>query len=183
MATFLDIGLLQYFNIIFPLLLVFSVMFAILQRTKILGENGAINAVVALTVSFLFLLSRTLLELINFIAPWFVFVFIFVILLLMIYQTLGATEKDILSALKADKTIQWAVLGIGIVILIAGFGKVLGQSIGPYLTEAPEGAPSVATASFEQNVFATLFHPKIVGLIVLFGVAIFAIAFLAGSAK
>ncbi|MAF99092.1 MAG: hypothetical protein CMH61_00620 [Nanoarchaeota archaeon] len=179
MATFLDIGLLQYFNVIFPVLLVFSIFFALLQKTKILSENNAINAIVAISVSFLFLMSKTLLDLINFIAPWFVFALIFIILLLMIYQTLGATDEDIAGVVRTDKTVQWSALAIGLLILIAGFGEVFGQTIGPYLAE--DGASDVATSDFEQNVFATLFHPKILGLIVLFGVAIFAIAFLSGS--
>ncbi len=183
MATFLDIGLLNYFNVIFPVLLVFSVLFALLQRFEILGKNMVLNAIVAISVAFLFLLSRTLIDLINFVAPWFVFVFIFLVLLLMIFHTLGATEGDIASVLKSDKTIAWAVVGVALVILIAGFGKVLGQTIGPYLADSPEGASGVATGDFQQNVFATLFHPKVLGLIVLFGVAIFAIAFLSGSAK
>lgn len=183
MATFLDIGLLDYFNVVFAVLLVFAVLFALLQRFKLLGESIVLNAIVAIAVAFLFLLSRTLIDLVNFIAPWFVFVFVFLVLLLLIFHTLGATEGDVALALKSDKIIQWAVVGVAIVILIAGFGKVFGQTIGPYLTEAPEGGSGVATASFEQNVFATIFHPKVLGLIVLFGVAIFAVVFLSGSAK
>ena len=47
MATFLDVGLFSYFNVIFPVLLIFALVFALLQKTKILGTNITINAIIA----------------------------------------------------------------------------------------------------------------------------------------
>lgn len=186
MATFLDLGLLQYFDFIFPILLIFAVVFALLHKTKILGENPSLNAVIAFALALMSLLSPDLIDLINFMSPWFVLVFVFLILLLLVYQTLGATEKDIFSALKGEKTIQWAVFGIAILILIAGVAHVFGQRMLP-LTQTPtetvitEG--STTTPAYEQNVFATLFNTKILGLIFIFLIAVFAIAFLSGSNK
>ena len=186
MATFLDVGLFQYFKVIFPVLLIFAVMFALLQKTKILGQNLTINAVVSIAVAFMAILSSTVIELINFMAPWFVLVFIFVLLLLMIYQMLGATEDSFFKALSKEKTIQWTVAGIGIIILFAGFGHVLGQkllveqpSVSEDLTSVVEGG--AATPSFEKNIYATVFNPKVLGMIIIFLVAIFAIAFLASG--
>lgn len=187
MATFMDIGLFRYFNVIFPVLLIFAVFFAILQKTKILGKNPTINAVVAVAVALMSLLSDTIIKLINFMAPWFVLVFIFVILLLLIYQLLGATEGDILGALKSEKSIQWAVFGIAIVILMAGLGTVLGQKMLPITQEgapetaAVEGGEGVAGEDWQRNVLATLFNPKILGVIMIFLVAIFAVAFLSSG--
>ena len=107
------------------------------------------------------------------------------ILLLLIYQTLGATEKDILNALKTDKTIQWTVFGIALLILFAGFGHVLGQKAlsvtqsEDTTTVVTEGG--VATGSYSQNVAATIFDPKVLGMVFIFLIAIFAVAFLSGG--
>jgi hypothetical protein len=183
MATFLDIGLLQEFSVIFPILLVFSLVFALLQRVKPLGDSMGINAVIAVTAAFMVLLSETLTQMINFMVPWFVVVFIFFLLLLLIFQIFGATEADFHTVVK-DKAVYWAVIGIALVILMAAIGQVLGQSIGPYLDEEGNsnttisGGSDVATGDFETNVTATLFHPKVLGLMIIFAVAIFAIAFL-----
>ena len=183
MATFLDVGLLQYFNVIFPVLLIFALFFALLQKTKILGNNVTINAIIAVAISFMSLMSKTLIQLIGFMAPWFVLVLVFVILLLLIFQTLGATEKDISSVLKKEKIVHW-IIGVGLLILMAGLGTIWGQQ----LTTMAGGVPtttnisaSSGTASLEQNLYATFYNPKVLGLIFIFLIAVFAIAFLAGS--
>jgi len=179
MVTFIDIGLFQYFNVIFPILLIFAVVFALLHKTKILGENATINAIIAIALALMSLLSQTLIDVINFMAPWFVLVFIFVIFLMLLYQILGATEKDILSALKTEKTIQWAVIGIGLIILFAAFANVLGQKmLALQPTEAVEGEEEIG---FEQNIFLMLFNPKVLGLVIIFLIAVFTVAFLSGG--
>jgi hypothetical protein len=130
--------------------------------------------------------------------PWFAVVIIFLVLLVLVFMSLGAKEADLASAVK-DKAVYWTLIGIALIIVGAGVGKVLGQSF----TEASfQGGSSSATAtqigngtippssineggyintatpSFEQNIYGILFHPKVLGLIVLFAVVIFAVAFL-----
>ncbi len=185
MATFLDISLFQYFNVIFPVLLIFTVMFALLHKTKILGTNATINATIAVSIALMSLLSKNLITLINFMAPWFVLALIFVVLLLLVYQTLGATEKDILGALKSEKTIQWAVFGVALLILLAGLGNLLGQKALP-ITQGPTenitvSTGSTATGDWGQNMSAIIFNPKILGMMLIFMIAIFAVAFLSSG--
>lgn len=188
MVIFLDVSLLKPFDIIFPAVLVFALVFALLQKTKAITESNWINAVVAAVVSFLLLLSESAVQIIKFIIPWFVVLIIFIVLLLLIFQIFGATEKNFINALTKDSAIRWTILGVAIVIIFAAFGSVLGQSVGPYLSEqggnaTVAGGTSVATGSFSQNITATLFHPKVLGLMILFGIMIFAIILLTGSEK
>ena len=180
MATFLDIGLLQYFSVIFPVLLVFAVVFSILTTTKVLGENKAINALVAVVLALMVLLVPEIVDVINFMAPWFVILFIFLILLLLIYRMLGATDRDIAEFIKADRPIKWAIFSVGLIIFLAALGTVFGQQIGPYLgseetanVTTEDIQEGVATGNWEQNLFATLFHPKILGVILIFAIAVF----------
>ncbi|MBS3166394.1 hypothetical protein J4444_04690 [Candidatus Woesearchaeota archaeon] len=189
MATFLDIGLIQSFSVIFPVLIVFALVFAILSKTKAVGDSPGINAIIAVAAAFLVLLSKTAVQLINFMVPWFTIALVFFILLILIFQVMGAKEVDLHKALTADSTISWAIIGIAIVIMVAGFASIAGQTLTDAAftsgtgTTTTIGASGVATTNFNQNVYATLFNPKVLGMIVLFGIAIFAVALLTGSAK
>lgn len=181
MATFLDIGLLSFLDVIFVLLFVWAVMFAILAKTKALGNSVGINALVATMVAFLALLSNTIVEVIKFAIPWFAITIIFLVLMILLYQVFGV--KDPSEALK-DKTLQWALFAVGMLIIGAAFANIFGedllqQSVDPGETVVGEGG--VATSDYSQNIMATIFHPKILGVIMLFVVAIFAIIFLTGS--
>ena len=178
MATILDVSLLQSFDIIFAPLLVFALFFAILQKTKGISSAPGINALVSAIAAFFILLSDTAIQIVNFMVPWFAVAIVFIVLLLLIFQMFGATDANLYSALTKDSAVIWTIIGVGILILLAAFGSVLGQSVGPYLSEGgvvTDGTADVATTDFETNVMATLFHPKILGMLVIFGVIIMAV--------
>ena len=182
MATVLDTGLLKTFDIIFPFILVWALVYALLHKTKALGDRPAINVIVAIAVAFMVLLSRTILELINFIIPWFTVAIIFVVLLLLIFQIFGAQEKDIMGALKSNNAISWTIVAIAIIIMVAGFGKVLGQKLTEAGFEGGEFNTTVADENnFSTNVYKTLFNTKVLGLMVFFLIAIFATLLLTTS--
>jgi|SRR3989338_36324 len=189
MATFLDLSLLQGFSFIFPVLVVFSFVFAILQKFKILGDKAGINAIVAVAASFLVLLSETARQMIEFMIPWFAVLIIFFVLLMLVFMVFGAKEATFEHALH-NNAVVWTIIGIIIVIMLAAFGNVFGQSLtsksfaaGTAPANATSGTYSgspVATPSYEQNLYATLFHPKVLGVIILFAICIFAILLLSG---
>ena len=186
MATFLDVGLFQYFNVIFPVLLIFAIVFALLYKTKILGTNPTINGIVAISIALMSLLSTTMIKLVSFMAPWFVLMLVFIILLLLVFQTLGATEKDILGALKTEKIIGWTIAGVALVILMAGLGSIWGQKLTNLATPGDTvtidaNLSSSATANLETNLYSTFYNTKVLGLIFIFLISIFAVAFLASG--
>ena len=181
MATFLEFGLLEYFSIIFPAILIFVIVFALLQKIKILGDNKTINALVAIALAFIVLLSQNILNIINFAAPWFVIFFIFMVLLLTVFKLMGASDENIAGVIRGDKVVQWTIIALSLIIIISAFSNVYGQKLLPYTLEegnvtVEEGEASTATESFQQNVMAVFFHPKVLGLIFLLLVAVFTIA-------
>jgi hypothetical protein len=89
MASFLDLGLIQYFSAIFPVLLVFAVVYALLQKTKAVGGTPTINALIAIVAGFLILLSEKAIAVVNFIIPWFAVVIIFFVLMILVFYTFG----------------------------------------------------------------------------------------------
>lgn len=185
MATFLDIGLVGFFDTIFAVILVWTIVFAIFQKTKAVSEAIGINSVIAVAISFLVLISPNLVKVIKFAVPWFAILILFVVLILLLFQIFGFSD---LTTAVNDTTIRWTLIGLSLVIVIAAMGNVFGQQL---LEQVPGGAVSVAGApagegqvagpEWEQNVYATLFHPKVIGMIILFLVAIFAIVFLSGT--
>ena len=59
MATFLDIGLIENFGVIFVILLVFLILFGLLEYMKAFGEGRrGLHALIALVVALLFLVSK-----------------------------------------------------------------------------------------------------------------------------
>jgi len=179
MASPLDLGILNLFDFIFPVLLVWAFLFALLQKTEIIGKSMGINATIASAASLTVLLSRPVIDLINFIIPWFAIAIIFFVLMVLLFMIMGA--KDITAYKQTN--VQWVLIAVGILIVVAGFGKVLGQTLleeGAQAGTVVEGAEGVATGGFQQNVYATLFHPKVLGLLIVFAIVVFTVALLSG---
>ena len=86
MATILDLGLLQSFDVIFPVILIFALVFAILQKTKIVGDSLGINSIIAVAVAFMALLSENVIQVVKFIVPWFTIAIIFFLLIILVFQ-------------------------------------------------------------------------------------------------
>ena len=185
MATFLDVGILQYFDVVFAFIFVFAIIFALLQKTKIIGDSMGINAMIAIASAFIMAMSRTVIQMITFMIPWFVIAIIFFVLLLLIFQVFGAKESDFASAVK-DRVMRNALIGVGIIILLASFGVVFGQGFTEQAFDGSEAvadadSDSSATSSFQGNIRAILANSKVLGMVVLFGIAIFAVALLTGK--
>ncbi len=192
MATVLDLSLLQTFDFIFPFIFVWALIFAILQKTGATGKAVGIDAIIATVIGFMSIMSRGIIDMINFMIPWFAVTIIFFVLLLLLFQLFGAKEGDIFNALKSDKSITWIILGIGLVIIFAALGNVFGQS---FTEQAFDGETAttitangtigtttgVATPNFQTNITGILANPKVLGMIILFAIAVFAIALLSGS--
>ncbi|MEK6853223.1 MAG: hypothetical protein AABX64_00925 [Nanoarchaeota archaeon] len=180
MVSVIDLGLLQLVDFVFPFLLVWAFVYALLHKFKLLGESPAVNALVATAMGFTVLLSRTVIDLINFMIPWFAIAIIFFILMVLLFMIMGAKEP--LNAY-SDKSLQWLLIAIGIIIVFAAFGKVMGQSLLEQASQqgdAAAGEEGAAGGSFQENIYATLFHPKVLGLIVIFAIAVFTVALLSG---
>ncbi len=188
MATLLDIGLLQHFSVVFPFILVFAVTFAILEFIKPFGKNTdrGINSLIAICIAGIMLFSPKMIEMINFMAPWFVVLIIFIMFVLMMYRFMGAPEKSVIGVMSKWDTIHWFILIFGVIILIAGLGKVYGPGL---LSLTANGTPAQEIANitpkqpetFTDNVWSVLFNPKVVGLLFILLIASFTVRLMAGG--
>ena len=174
MATFLDIGLTQYFGVIFAFLFVFTIVYAILQYSKLLGDNKGIHSIIALTIAFFTMLSDKMSKIITDLSPIFVVMMVFILLLLMVYKMFGMEEKWITELIQGgDNSLRYFILVLAFVVLLGVIANVYGSELLQYTT--------TDTGSVTQNIGATLFNPKILGFGLVMLIAVFSIMMLAKS--
>ncbi|MBN1386319.1 hypothetical protein JW968_05095 [Candidatus Woesearchaeota archaeon] len=203
MATILDLGFLANFSFIFTFLLVFAIVFAILEKAQLLGKNRGLNAIIALVVGFLVLLSDNVRAVIEIAAPWFVLLMLFIMFILLAFNVFGADTGNFMSVLvnPEHKHIVYWIVALAIIIIMFSLSQVIGQDVGPFLDEEGHpvdnadwnrtltageragGGTSTATSDFNQNLGATIFHPKILGMILILLIASFAIRMLSQVSK
>ena len=186
MATPLDIGLLQKFDVIFPFLLVLVLGYVVLTRISWFKENHAIAFILSFALAVLTIFNPVVIKTINMMAPWFVLVFVFMLLIFMAYTAFGIKEETILATITGaeyGKDFGFWVLAIVLIIGIGSLTTVISEEQGftPLTTDGnatlvPEGA-SVEEAGFWQ----TLFHPKVLGLALILLIAMFTIQRLAAK--
>ncbi|MBT3690908.1 hypothetical protein HOG16_01535 [Candidatus Woesearchaeota archaeon] len=154
MATFLDLGILEHLVPLFSFVFVFLIIYALLQKLKLLGGKSAIDFLVSLTVSLLVILSSSAIELARFMSVWGVVVIV-ILVFMFIMMSFWAKDGDL--GLPEDMDVKGIVFWIFIIILAIG----LTQVFGPVLTPYAEGAdPS-------RTILRTIFHPRIVGALFL----------------
>lgn len=120
-ATWQEIGV---FGVLLPFVLVFALSFAVLQKTKILGDHKNLNVIVSLVLGLLFLQNVYLVEKIQLFLPNVSFaVLVFLALLLLV----GVFAGDKLS----EWTSKWkwfAVVAATIALVWAFTSDYLGES-------------------------------------------------------
>ena len=188
MATFLDaVGTLEEFSVIFTFILVLVVVYGLLQYTKLLGENKAIHAIIALAISFLFLFSQTASEILKIIVPWFVILFSAILFLLVGIKMFGATKEadlDFWSLVSQHETTKWWIISLTLVIVIGAIatvysekGRVFGE--GGEVQSTREGSVGEIGTKGEAGFWGTISHPKVLGFIAILLIASFVVRYMA----
>ncbi|MBU0629104.1 MAG: hypothetical protein KKC75_07990 [Nanoarchaeota archaeon] len=166
MATFLDITGLQNFSSFFVFIFVWLAVFAILTYSRVLGDNKGIQIIIGLIIGLFVLFSPIATGAIEYIAPWFAVVFIFVIFATMAIKSFGATGIESLGSLRI------VTLVVIILVMVIGTLSYVRQQI---------LVPGDNETSIDYSKTTTiLFHPKIMGVLFIMIIAVFAIVLMAG---
>lgn len=181
MATLLDFGLTGIFSQIFSMLLVFVLIFAILEKFKIVSDKTGLNALIAISIAFLFLVVPGVSQVIATAAPWFVVMIFLMFVIIMMVMFMGAKEVDIKSALGEQGVVWWIVI-ISILILVAAVGQVYRSQI-QEIDVAIEKGEATESKSFITAVGIVLFNPKVLGMLLLFMIAAITVGRLAAYVK
>ncbi|MBU0756805.1 MAG: hypothetical protein KKF44_01960 [Nanoarchaeota archaeon] len=181
MATPLDVGFLQNFSDIFIWILVFTVTYAVqLVTKKPFGDNKGINALIAFSVSTIFILVPDVKDILVAAVPWWILILLLTVFLMLSLETFG---NPLITVMESYGT--WILIA-AILAFVFAWAGVAGQKAGPYLeganassiTQAAatgRGDGTVASGSFQDNLGATLFHPKVLGMILVLAIALFAV--------
>jgi hypothetical protein len=193
MATFLDIGIMEHFTSVFVVLIVFLIVFGLLEVVKAFGEGKrGLNAILALVVALLFIVSRGATTMVKTMVPWFIIAAIFIFFFMFLLRMFGLGDSDFKSLIGDSNVYPWLII-IAVIILFTSLSTVFGQSLlekggsgnggatgGNYSAEGStlDSVGSTTTSSFSTNMLNTIRNPKVLGMLFVFLVGAFALLFL-----
>lgn len=196
MASVLDLGGLAFFSRLWPFLLVLVATYAVLGFVNVFKESKPIRAMVAFLMAVMASMYPIAWKTINLAAPWFVLLIFLSIFLLIAYQLFGVSHEHIVKVITGQtagdygRTFGFWMLALVLIITIGSLSSVISEE--KKFTSLPEGsAPSEGSITSapassgdqqlteEGGFFATLTHPKVLGMILILLVAFFTIGNLA----
>ena len=125
----IDITAVYFFMPVFSFLLVFFIVFAILAKSKILGDSAFINILIGFIMAIIFMSVSSLELYFQTIIPWVVVLLVCVFLVLMVVGFASGKVTEVLSA----KTIGWIVIIILLAIFLLSAIKVFNPIFHPDL--------------------------------------------------
>ena len=167
MATFLDISGLQGFSNILVFLFISVVVYAGMGMTKSLGEHKGINVLIAVLFGIFVMFSSTVTDLIVELAPVIALVFLFGVFAQSGIAYLGGDTNDKMQGLKF-------VTYIVLVLIVVVFATAK-------IRDAVDVPGDDGVDDKFDSALELFFHPKIMGMVFIFIIAIFAILLLAGK--
>jgi len=175
MASMLDIGLLDYFVPVFVFILIFVALYALLEKTGFFGKTKGLNAMIAFAIASLFIITPDLMGVIKIMTPWFTILFVFIFMIILMFMFVGIKEESIMSAFSERGTV-WIVILISLVVFIYALTQVYGTQVQTIYA----GEEVVEDSSITGQVGKIIFHPRVLGVLLLLMIAAQAIRMIVG---
>ncbi|MBN1645674.1 hypothetical protein JW868_01390 [Candidatus Woesearchaeota archaeon] len=201
-STFQGLALFSTLNPIFVFLLVFVLLYAVLEKMSWVGKDKkGLNALIALFGALIVVSSTSATKMISFMGAWFFVLFFFVIMMIIALGSFGMKEDTFVAAIKSDRLYMWLII-FGLLIAIFAFGNAFGQRLldkgsdqvdengVPIVVQEPAdqvivyddaGNPIyVETDSndYGSNVLQTIVNPKVLGFIIVILIGSFTVTFM-----
>ncbi len=167
MATVLDFGIFSYFLPVLVFIFIFVILYALLEKTKVLGENSGMHALVAFIFSLFFVLVKPLRELITTVTPWFVIIFLLMVVILFAVMILGFKQENVTSYIGENPAITVTVIVIIAIIFFVSIGNTFPDAIG-----LPDEDADDNVINQVRNV---VFDPRVLGLFFILIVSYFVV--------
>jgi len=148
---------------VFSFLFVFLVVWAVLAKTKLLGEAGFVNFFVSFIMAIIFMSFSSLDLYVRTIVPWFIVLFIMVFLVLLIA---GLSTKDLANIMSTR--FAWGVIVILLIIFLVAAIRVFNPVFHPDLIiTSGEGTSLVEQIRYaaDGSAFGTILLIVIAGLV------------------
>lgn len=174
MATPLDVTALQQFSGIFPFLLTLVLVYAILSMTAWFKDKKTLAALIAIIAAFITLLSPIAIKTINLMAPWFVLFVIFAILFVLAFMLFGFEQKAFTDfIISGEYGVGTWIMAIMLIIGIGSLVYVVNEERG--FAELTAENVSAVKPSESYGFWQTLFHPKVLGMVLVLLVALYTV--------
>ena len=192
MATPINIGLLESFSPVFVFIFVFAISYAVLGLTGVLGkDNKNIHGIVAFCIAIFLSLSVRPKAIITDMVPWFALVIVFFMFLMLAMRFVFGEKGDrmMINVLGSESGAGWWVFIAIIGILIISLSSSVGPSVTSTSNESTAGinvttaGGSTQTGNWQTNVLNTMYHPKVLGTIIILVIALAAIRLLSSIPK
>ena len=94
-------------------LFILILVYALLQKTKLLGDNKSVSLMLSFAIAIFFIVNTQVVEFVKINVSWFV---IFFVCLFLIVMTLAFTGNDALEAFTKNKGVAWVLVAIVVII-------------------------------------------------------------------
>jgi hypothetical protein len=186
----IDLSLLGNFGFLFSFFIVLVLTHVVLGITNLFKDQKHLQTLLSFSIAFIILFATPALKLITFMTQWFAVFFVFVMFILIAIMMFGIKSEDITKYIKtpsdgSSSSVIIAIVVIASLILLSGIGLLffsgdssqtsqdLQQTANSSSTASPgsSAVQSVDSARGPQVLEATIFHPKVLGMIfiLLFG--------------
>lgn len=116
------IGFLENIKVFFVAILMYAIVFSILKKIQVFGEDNKVNSLVALVSAVIVSFSGVVTYAVSYAISWFFIILFIVFLLIVILMFLGVNMGDITSSVKTNsKIIVYVFLALFAIILIKSF--------------------------------------------------------------
>ena len=167
MATFLDVSGLQGFSNILVFVFIAVIVYAGMGMTKTLGDHKGVNVLIAVLFGMFVLFSPDVTDLIVEISPVIALIFLFGIFAQAGITYLGGDTND---SLHGMKVVTYIILVL--IVVVFATAKIRDKIDIP----GDDGVDGKFDSAAK-----VIFHPKIMGMIFIFIISVFAILLLAGK--
>jgi phosphatidylglycerophosphate synthase len=181
MASPIDVGIIEQFSSIFVVLFVWIFIYAALTMSKVLGDKNYVAHIVGIIIGLLTLISPNIVEVIKIMIPWTVIILVFVMLVVLVLLFMSTTGGSAGGTMelgnRAKRIIAFWMLAIMVIIFFGAVGKVYFGD-GEFIAEDQLAGTA---ESGERSFWLTIFHPKVLGFILVMLIAVFTISIIGGK--
>lgn len=176
MATVLDISLLKLIAPIFSFIFIFTLVYAVMDKFKLVGDNKGIHAAIAFSIAMVFMFAGDAIKFVNFITPWFIIMLVVGLFIISFFVFFGVSTKTIGEQVMTDPRVVWTIIIISIIILFVSIGQVFGSDLpGQFDDEGNRIAVNSDSGTATSEGLQAIVHPRVLGALFLLVIAAFAI--------
>lgn len=157
MVSLLDLGLGEFLIPIFLFILIYAILYGVLNKVKVFGESKSLNAWIAFGLAVLFAITPGVMDFVAIIAPWFTVLVILAFSFLLVFLFLGVKADKLIDIAK-DSVVMWTLIILGIIIMIGGLTAVYGPLfIGGPASQGEGAGSAIYRSLFNIKVLTTVF--------------------------